>query len=59
MTADDSAPEIVPPRGKARRWSDKQLEALSAITPDDIAKAREAWKAVAPAKFRSLLDAHD
>jgi hypothetical protein len=37
--------------------SDAELEALSQITPTDIARAQAAWEQDAPAPFKKLLDA--
>lgn len=34
-----------------------ELEALTAVTPADIARARQAWERSASPQFRGLLDA--
>lgn len=37
--------------------SDAELEALSQITPTDIARAKAAWEQDAPTTYKKLLDA--
>ena len=38
------APKRVP-RGSAERWTDKTLDAMSEVTPEDIEDAKLAWRA--------------
>jgi len=45
------------PKGKALRWSEEDLDRLSEITPGDIERAREHWRANVPPMYRNLLDA--
>lgn len=46
-------------KGKALRSSDAELDAAAEITPEDIERAREFWRANAPAPFGDLLDAEE
>lgn len=45
------------PLGKAIQWSDADLAALSEITPQDIAAAKEHWRTAADPHYADLLDA--
>lgn len=42
---------------KPLKPSEKQLEELAEITPEDIEAAKLTWEEVAPPKYRTLLDA--
>lgn len=35
----------------------RELDAAAAITPDDVARAQQGWRSLAPAPARTLLDA--
>lgn len=47
------------PSGSQRRrlLSDRELEELSRIGPEDVERAKAAWRRYAPAGWRELLDA--
>ena len=45
------------PLGRPIKRTDKDLERLATVTPDDIAKAQALWHNYAPDQFKSLLDA--
>ena len=48
---DPAAPDDLPD------LSDEELDRLSAIGPEDIERAQQAWREDAPRPFRDLLDA--
>jgi hypothetical protein len=43
--------------GKPLAWSDADLDALSQVSPQDIAEAQAAWRKDAPRGYADLLDA--
>lgn len=45
------------PLGPPLRLTDKQLDQAAKITDVDIERAKALWRAVAPRKFKTLLDA--
>lgn len=45
------------PLGKPLQLSDDELDQLAVVTPADIEKAKAFWRANAPPKFQTLLDA--
>jgi hypothetical protein len=51
------APKKRVPLGQPLQLTEKQLDELSKVTPADIAKAQVFWRARAPKKYTSLLDA--
>lgn len=55
MAGPPNAPK--PADKRAPTFTPAQLDAMSAITPADIADAQDAWRRDAPAAFRTLLDA--
>ena len=42
---------------RAPTFTPAQLDAMSEITPADVADAQDAWRRDAPAAYRTLLDA--
>jgi len=45
------------PLGKPLGWSDEDMDALATITPEDVERAKVAWRQHSPRQFRDLLDA--
>jgi len=43
--------------GELPPLTDEQLEALAAVTPQDIEAAAALWRATAPKRYKKLLDA--
>lgn len=43
--------------GKPLQLTEEMLDELAQVTPADIAKAQAFWKANAPVRFKTLLDA--
>lgn len=50
-------PKKKKPLGKPIHWNDKDLEALSAISPADLKAANALWQEEAPKPLKSLLQA--
>lgn len=44
------------PLGKPLPLSDKDLDELSKVTPDDIKRARELWQEANPDELKTILD---
>lgn len=42
---------------RRRRLTDRELDELSRVGPEDVERAKAAWRRYAPARWRELLDA--
>lgn len=57
MADTPAAPKRRVPLGKALKFTPKQLDDLSVVTPADIVKAQQFWQNNAPKRYKTLLDA--
>lgn len=57
MADQSTPPKRKVPLGKALKFTPKQLDELSTVTPADILKAQQFWKEHAPKRYKNLLDA--
>jgi hypothetical protein len=53
-TADDAPPRA---KGRARRRTDAEIDALARVSDADEAPAKARWHRDAPRKFKGLIDA--
>lgn len=47
------------PLGKPLKFTAKDLDELSTVTPADIVKAQQFWQKYAPKRYKTLLDSTD
>lgn len=55
--SDNKDNKTIKPLGKAEKWTEADLNRLSAIDEADIEAAGELWHQNAPQRFKSLLNA--
>lgn len=57
MSVPAEKPKRKVPLGAPIVWTDADLDAMSAVTPEDLEAAKQWWEQNAPPRYRSMLDA--